>query len=352
MERLHLLSVALGLATLAGINLYLTVFVTGLAIHFHWITLGADYQSLEVLGHPWIIGVAGVLYFLEFFADKIPWVDSIWDAVHTVIRPIGAALLAIQVLGHPSPTFTVIVGLLAGGTALVSHTAKAATRLTTNTSPEPFSNIALSVTEDAAVLGGLALIHLNPVLALSIFAVAIAVFFYFAPKILRAMKAKIWLAWKKLNGPARVDLDAKLPVAVPPKLTEEFARQNVLGETIAWTVPCVSGRSRGIPANLFGALIALNENPRKLFFLGRKGARSIAQKIDLEATTVSREPRFLSENVVIAPLSGKGAKYLFIFPRSDAELVTTLVDDLSLRARTPIWPVNEIQLEEQEAAAS
>ena len=83
--------VALGLAALAGVNLYLTVFATGLAIHFHWITLAPQYQSLEVLGNPWIISIAGVLYFLEFFADKIPWVDSIWDAVHTVIRPIGGA---------------------------------------------------------------------------------------------------------------------------------------------------------------------------------------------------------------------------------------------------------------------
>src|SRR6266404_3368352 len=135
---------ALPISCLAGINLYLTVFITGLAIHFHWITLAPAYQSLEALGNPVIITIAGILYFLEFFADKIPWIDSAWDAVHTVIRPIGGALLALQVLGHPSPTFTVIVALLAGGTSLITHTAKAATRLASNTSPEPFSNIALS----------------------------------------------------------------------------------------------------------------------------------------------------------------------------------------------------------------
>src|ERR1700719_4127404 len=129
MNRLDLLAAALGLAALAGINLYLTVFVTGLAIHFHWILLGPSYQSLDVLGHPAIIIVSAILYFLEFFADKIPWVDSIWDAVHTIIRPIGGALLAIQVLGQPNPAFTVIVALLAGGTSLLAHTAKAATRL-------------------------------------------------------------------------------------------------------------------------------------------------------------------------------------------------------------------------------
>src|ERR1700752_1469989 len=231
MEQLDLLAVALGLAALAGVNLYLTVFATGLAIHFQWITLGPQYQSLEVLGNPWIITIAGVLYFLEFFADKIPWIDSIWDAVHTVIRPIGGALLGIQVLGHPSPALTVIVALLAGGTSLVSHTAKAATRLASNTSPEPFSNIALSAGEDLAVLGGLALIHYNPLIAFSIFAIAIAAFFYFAPKIVRAMKTKIWLAWRKLNGPADFNLPPKLPIVLPARLADIFGRQNILGET-------------------------------------------------------------------------------------------------------------------------
>ena len=202
MERLDLPAVALGLATLAGVNLYLTVFATGLAIHFQWITLGPQYQSLEVLGNPWIISIAGVLYLLEFFADKIPWVDSIWDAVHTVIRPIGGALLAIQVLGHPSPAFTVIVALLAGGTSLLTHTAKAATRLASNTSPEPISNIGLSLGEDAAVLGGLTLIHFAPLLALIVFLIAIGVFFYFARRVLRSIKNKIGIPRKKLDEPA------------------------------------------------------------------------------------------------------------------------------------------------------
>ena len=208
MQRLDLLSVALGLAALAGVNLYLTVFATGLAIHFHWITLAPQYHSLEVLGNSWIISIAGVLYLLEFFADKIPWVDSIWDAVHTVIRPIGGALLAIQVLGHPSPAFTVIVALLAGGTSLIAHTAKAATRLASNTSPEPVTNIGLSFAEDAAVLGGLTLVNLSPVLALIIFLIAIGVFFYFARRVLRSIKGKIGAPRKKLEEPA----DRNVPV--------------------------------------------------------------------------------------------------------------------------------------------
>src|SRR2546423_11270053 len=187
MEKLDLLAVALGLAALAGVNLYLTVFATGLAIHFHWITLAPDYQSLDVLGHPWIITIAGVLYFLEFLADKIPWIDSIWDAVHTVIRPIGGALLAIQVLGHTSPTFSVMVALLGGGASLVSHTAKAATRLASNTSPEPFSNIALSFGEDLAVIGGAAPFFHKPLICLSVLALASAGFFFFSPHIVRSI---------------------------------------------------------------------------------------------------------------------------------------------------------------------
>jgi len=327
-DRLNLLSVALGLAALAGINLYLTVFVTGLAIHFHWIALGPSYQALDVLGHPTIIIISGFLYFLEFFADKIPWVDSIWDAVHTVIRPIGGALLAIQVLGHPSPAFTVIVALLAGGTSLITHTAKATTRLASNTSPEPFSNIALSIGEDLAVFGGLALIHYNPVIALSIFGVAIAAFFYFAPKILRAMKAKLWLAWKKLNFPADYKLPAKLPITLPSHLAEIFNQQNILGETTAWAAPCLSGRGRRIPSNLFGALVSTTEEPKKLWFIARKNSRPFAETIGLEGMMVAHEPKFLSENLIIVPAAGKGPRYLFIFPRSRAADVEQIVENL------------------------
>jgi len=331
--RLHLLSVALGLAALAVVNLYLSVFAPGLAIHYHWITLAPPYQSLEVLGNPVVIIVAGVLYAVEFFADKIPWIDSAWDAVHTVIRPVGGALLAIQVLGHPSPTFSVIVALLAGGTSLITHTAKTTTRLTTNTSPEPFSNIALSLGEEVAVVGGLALIYHNPIAALVVFILAIAAFVYFAPKILRALKARIWLVMKKLNWPADLSQPVKIPTDLSSALTSVFNRNNLLGETIAWAVPCVSGRGRRIPANLFGALVATNEEPRKLTFVGRKSGRPFSQTIDLEGSMVTHEPKFLSENLMILPATGKG--YLFLFPRSRSAIVSEMVAYLRERLSAP-----------------
>jgi hypothetical protein len=334
-DKFNLLSVALGLACLAGINLYLTVFVTGLAIHFHWIVLAPNYQSLEVLGQPWIIAIAGILYFLEFFADKIPWVDSAWDTVHTIIRPIGGALLAIQVLGHHSPVVDVLIILLGGSASLVTHTAKASTRLAANSSPEPASNIGLSVAEDLAVFGGLALIHYNPVLAISIFALAIIAFLYFAPKVFRSMKAKIWLALNKLNAAADVRRPATLPIALPSRLAPIFSKQNLLGETIAWAVPCISGRGRRIPANLFGALVATNEEPHKIVFIGRRNWQPFSQTIDLEGSTIAREPQFLSENLVIVPSEGRGPKYSFLFTRSRGALVELIAEDLREKMRRP-----------------
>jgi len=334
-DRFNLLSVALGLACLAGIDLYLTVFATGLAIHFHWITLAPQYQSLEVLGQPWIIAIAGILYVLEFFADKVPWVDSAWDTVHTIIRPIGGALLAIQVLGHHSPVVDALIILLGGSASLVTHTAKASTRLVANSSPEPASNIGLSIIEDVVVFGGLALIHYNPVLALSIFALAIAAFLYFAPKVFRSMKAKIWLALNKLNAAADVRRPASLPIALPSRLAPIFSKQNLLGETIAWAVPCVSGRGRRIPANLFGALVATNEEPHKIVFVARRNWKPFTQTIDLEGSTVAREPQFLSENLIIVPSESRGPKYSFLFTRSRGALVELIAEDLREKTNRP-----------------
>jgi hypothetical protein len=330
-DRFNLLGVALGLACLAGINLYLTVFATGLAIHQHWIVLGPDYQSLAILGDPLILWVSGTLYVLEFFADKVPWIDSAWDTVHTIIRPIGGALLAIRVLGQTSPAFDVVVALAAGGASLVTHSAKASTRLVINASPEPFSNIGLSLLEDIAVVGGLALIHFNPVLALAIFVLLLSIIIYFAPRIFRAVRVKLWLIWKKLNGPADGDVPSNLPSSLPSRYAAAFSRENLLGETIAWAVPCIAKKVRGVPANSSGMLLATNEEPMRLLFLARKGWRARAQTISLDGAVASREPKFLSENLLIAPGTGRGANYLFVFERGRGARVQQIVDFVNQR---------------------
>ena len=337
MDQLKLLGVALGLASLAGLNLYLTVFATGLAIHFHWIVLGQDYQSLAVLGDPLILWVSGTLYVLEFFADKIPWVDSAWDTVHTIIRPIGGALLAIRVLGQPSPAFDVAIALAAGGASLVTHSAKASTRLMTNASPEPFSNIGLSLFEDAVVIGGLALIHFNPILALAVFLLFISIILYLAPKILRCVRVKLWLIWKKLNGPAAGETTSSLPATLSSRYASAFSKENLLGETIAWAVPCIAKRLPGLPANSSGMLVATNEDASKLLFFPARGWRARARILSLQGLVARREPKFLSENLVLSP-ENKGATYLLLFERGRGERVEQIVQFLNARQTTPAAP--------------
>ncbi len=330
-----MLGVALGLACLAGVNLYLTVFVTGLAIHLHWIILGPEYQSLAILGDPLILWISGTLYVVEFFADKIPWIDSAWDSVHTIIRPIGGALLAVRVLGEPTPAFDVVVALVAGSASLVTHSAKASTRLVTNASPEPFSNIGLSLFEDVAVVGGLALIHFNPVIALAVFVLLLSIILYLAPKIFRAVRVKLWLIWKKLNGPADSEASSGLPTALPSRYGSAFARENLLNESVAWAVPCIAKKVRGVAANSSGLLVATNEDAARLVFLVRKGWGARAQTISLDGCEAIREPKFLSENLLIAPGAGKGASYVFLFERGRGPWVERVVESINSRLRAP-----------------
>ena len=146
MNPIQTLSLALGAGFSSGLNLYATVATLGLLQRFGIVHLPA---SLQVLAHPWVIGVAAGLYLIEFFADKIPYVDTVWDAVHTLIRPPAAALLAYSAAGGAPLEWRWGAALLAGGVALTSHGTKASTRAAVNASPEPFSNWALSLGEDA-----------------------------------------------------------------------------------------------------------------------------------------------------------------------------------------------------------
>ena len=145
MNPVETLGLALGAGFSSGLNLYATIATLGLLQRFHIVHLPA---SLQVLAHPWVIGIAVALYIIEFLADKIPYVDTVWDAIHTFIRPPAAALLAYASVGDISPEWRWAAALLAGGVALTSHSAKASTRAAVNTSPEPFSNWILSFGED------------------------------------------------------------------------------------------------------------------------------------------------------------------------------------------------------------
>ena len=177
----------LGFSFAAGINLYATVAILGLASRYGWVSLPEQYR---VFDNDLIIGLALTLYVIEFFADKIPWVDSIWDAIHTAIRPIGGAVIAVQTLGDASPTMETLVGLMGGTLAASTHFTKAGTRAVANASPEPFTNWILSFAEDVFVvsLGFIALKY--PLLATIIVLVALVLMVMFAAWIFRAVKRR------------------------------------------------------------------------------------------------------------------------------------------------------------------
>ena len=165
MDIIPMLGIAASLSLLAGWRIYLCVFATGLAMHFGMIEAPRHVAGLQILAHPWVLGIAGLGLMLEFFADKVAWLDSLWDVVHDLVRPIGGALLALAIIDPSQPFWQIIALLLGGSGALISHSAKAGTRAIINASPEPFSNIAVSIGEDVISAGLVLLIFNAPIAA-------------------------------------------------------------------------------------------------------------------------------------------------------------------------------------------
>ena len=179
----------LGFSFAAGVNLYATVAILGLAARYHWVTLPPQF---EVFNNNVVIGAAIVLYVVEFFADKIPYVDTLWDMLHTAIRPIGGALIAVATLGEASPAMEGLVALLGGTVAAGSHLTKTSTRAAANASPEPFTNWILSLGEDLFVVGLGFLALQYPVVALGVVALLIVLVGMFAVVIVRSVRR--WFA--------------------------------------------------------------------------------------------------------------------------------------------------------------
>ena len=159
---LTILGYAIPLAFASGLNLYATVAVLGLSSHYGLVALPPQFRAFD---NPIVITVALVMFLVEFTADKIPWVDTLWDMIHTIVRPIGGALIAVNAIGDATPLSTALAALLGGAVAMTTHVTKASTRAAVNVSPEPFSNWFLSVTEDviAVAISYVALQH--PIIA-------------------------------------------------------------------------------------------------------------------------------------------------------------------------------------------
>ena len=168
MTAVELIALASTVSLLAGWRLYLVTLVVGLAMKVGWIALPDQLLALDVLANSWVIGIAAVGALAEFFADKIAWVDSAWDAIHSVMRPIGGALLSMAIIDGGDPAWQVGSFLLGGGAALIAHAGKAGARTLVNASPEPVSNIVVSTGEDIATGGLLALAIAYPVAAAAI----------------------------------------------------------------------------------------------------------------------------------------------------------------------------------------
>lgn len=186
MEWFSTLTLALGSAWTSGINLYATVSVLGLLQRLGGVKLPG---GLDVLDNWWIIGIAGGLYIVEFFADKIPYVDSVWDVVHTFIRVPAGAVVAYAAVSDMDPAIVIPATLIGGGFAFASHGTKAAARMGANLSPEPVSNIVLSLVEDVIAFVGAFLSVFAPVVIAIVLVVFAIAFFWFFPKIYRAIRA-------------------------------------------------------------------------------------------------------------------------------------------------------------------
>jgi hypothetical protein len=191
MSAVELIALASSVSLLAGWRLYLVTLVTGLAMKFGWIDLPERLQELDVLASNWIIGIAAVGTLAEFFADKIAWVDSAWDAIHSVIRPLGGALLSMAIIDSGDPGWQVASFLLGGAAAFTAHAGKAGARTLVNASPEPFSNVVVSTAEDVTTAGLLALAIANPIAAALIAGILVILSLWLALAARRALKRLI-----------------------------------------------------------------------------------------------------------------------------------------------------------------
>jgi hypothetical protein len=184
----ELIALASTVSLLAGWRLYLVTFAVGLAMKFGWIALPDQLSALDVLANNWIIGVAAVGAAAEFFADKVAWIDSAWDAIHSVIRPVGGALLSMAIIDGGDPAWQVGSFLLGGGAAFLAHAGKAGARTLVNASPEPFSNVVVSTGEDVVTGGLLALAIAYPIASAAIALLLVAMSLWLVIAARRALR--------------------------------------------------------------------------------------------------------------------------------------------------------------------
>ncbi len=335
-ETLELLGAALGLGALSGLSLYLTVFVVGMSLDAGWLVLKPGLEPLHALADPWVWGIALVFYMLEFFADKVPWVDSLWDSFHTAIRPVGAMFIAATALGESHASMEIVGALLAGTAALAMHTTKAGARLLINTSPEPFSNMGASMVEDVVVVAGSMFTIHHPIAMLFIVCFAMGAFVWCAPRLFRFLKAHILFVAGKLGAGGRNPRE--LPRYLPHEIDLALSEGDGKGLTVAWAVPCFTGKMPAIGSNLRGYLVAL-DGGRRICFAGKRGFARVSAPVPLEDARAEYRQRFLFDEVVFYR-AGAGVLASFRFLKRDSALASLAVLSLDVEKTVPEAPAS------------
>jgi len=331
MPALHTLSLALAAACLAGVNLYLTLFLAGLAGQLGWLPVTGDSSVIGMLATPAVMTVTLLLYVLNAIVDKVPAVDSLWDTLHTVIRPAGAVLLALHLMGSADPACQALAGILAGAAGLTTHLAKTSTRLLINNAPGPMLNILASITEDLLVFGLGVLAVKHPFASLIVSLSLTALLWLLFPRLFRTGRASLILMWRKVRLPAgtmskRVKLSAKISA------DQDMLMHGLLPGacTVSWAVRTVTGRVKrapGLSQNMFGTLVSVEEHTGTLVFIGRRWFRHRPVPIDLTGSDIRHESAFLSENLVIYCKADR-RQITFRFTRAEEALAAKLEEEL------------------------
>jgi hypothetical protein len=329
------LSSVLGLSLASGINLYATVAVVGLITKFDLVKgLPAEFQAFN---NDVIIAVALALYTCEFLADKIPAFDSFWDSVHTVVRPFGAALVAVTLVGDATPATEIIAGMVGASLGLATHTAKAGTRLAVNTSPEPFSNVVLSLAEDAGVVGLTVLVMTHPYISLFVSLVILGLLIRFGPGLWRgalltlaAVPARIRTALATEGEPS---LKEFLPDAFERAVDDTLAE----GETVQAVQLCHARKVKGCGRNRRGYLVLTD---RRLIFAFRKWFRTRTRAWEIaEVEKTGINPRLLVD-VLRVKTGGQFLNFLFLKNRAtQVARMADLLDESSADDGTAEAPV-------------
>lgn len=312
-----LLGTTLGLGFLAGFRLYATILALGLAIRFHWFTPNETMAAMTVLADWRVLCAAGALGFIEFLADKVPWVDSAWDAVHTFIRPLAAVGMAAMALGSIDPVGKVIFALLTGGVALTTHSAKAATRFAVNHSPEPYSNWMLSAAEDLAAPLALWFISAHPGVFLGLLGVFLAVVGYVAPGLVRQMRVELVALrsligkWAGVTPTAAASLSSA--AAADPHARQAWDVLRVYVDSLPLDMAGKAGVSAGVRAVATKSLIGLNRSigylcfrDKKITFITRRWFKTLGHSVPYQdIRSISVKTGFLLDEVTIEDVRGQ-----------------------------------------------